>query len=97
TFNGSAATFSVNLAGTQITTSVPSAATNGAVKVTNPGGTATGPSFTVGPKITSFSTSAAFPGASITINGTGLTSVFDVSFNGTSALVHSLGIGSSVT
>ncbi|OON68616.1 hypothetical protein B0919_13335 [Hymenobacter sp. CRA2] len=47
-FNGTAATsFTVNSA-TSITATVPAGATTGTVSVTTPGGTATGPTFTVG-------------------------------------------------
>jgi hypothetical protein len=39
TFNGTPSSFTVNSAGTAITTSVPDGATNGRVEVVTPGGT----------------------------------------------------------
>jgi IPT/TIG domain len=91
TFNGTSATFTVNSA-TQISATVPPAATTGPISVTTAGGTATsGTSFTVtvpapaAPTITSFSPTSARIGSSITISGTRFTGATSVKFNGVSA------------
>src|SRR5262245_49183483 len=70
-FNGTAATFTVN-SSTQITTSVPAGATTGKLAATTPGGNATSSgNFTVtvpAPTITSFSPSSGQVGTTVTIN-----------------------------
>ena len=86
-FNGTAATFTVNSA-TQITATVPAGATTGSVTVATPGGTSNGLPFTVlppAPALTNLSPSSGPIGTSVTITGTNLTGATSVSFNGSSA------------
>ncbi|MDQ6799760.1 MAG: hypothetical protein M3041_02880, partial [Acidobacteriota bacterium] len=86
-FNGTAATFVVNSI-TQISTTVPLGATSGPVTVTTPGGTATGPSFTVNtspPRIASYFPTSGPVGTSISINGTSFIGTSSVKFNGVAA------------
>jgi hypothetical protein len=89
TFGGVLATsFTVNSA-TQITATVPVGAVSGVVSVTTPGGTASGPSFTVtvpAPTITSLNPTSGSVGGSVTMTGTNLANVTAVSFNGTNAV-----------
>src|SRR6185369_6707597 len=85
-FNGLAATFMVN-SSTQITAAVPANATTGPISVTTPGGTATSAtSFTVAPRIASFTPASGAPGTSVAINGANLTGATAVKFNGTAAV-----------
>jgi hypothetical protein len=88
-FNGTGASYIVDSA-TQITATVPTGATTGAIAVTTPGGTATSSSsFTVilipGPTITSFSPPSGSVGKTVKINGTNFTGATSVRFNGVSA------------
>jgi hypothetical protein len=84
--NGIAAAFTVNSAGTQITTTVPGNGTTGQIAVTTPGGTATSTtSFTVAPRITSFTPVNGVIGTGVTINGANFTGASTVTFNGTGA------------
>jgi len=88
-----AASFSVNSAGTKITTKVPSGATTGKISVTTPAGTATSSNnFTVTglPTITSFSPTSGPVGTSVTINGTNFTGATQVKFNQTAAASFSV-------
>jgi hypothetical protein len=88
-----AASFSVNSAGTRITTKVPSGATTGKISVTTPAGTATSSNnFTVTglPTITSFSPTSGPIGTSVTINGTNFTGASQVRFNQTAAASFSV-------
>ncbi|HEX9123772.1 MAG TPA: IPT/TIG domain-containing protein [Actinomycetota bacterium] len=87
TFNNVSAVFTIDSA-TKITATVPSGATTGRIRVTNPAGTATSSKdFTVtgAPRITSFSPTSGPVGTSVTINGTNLTGATSVKFNGVSA------------
>jgi hypothetical protein len=61
---------------------VPAAATSGPIAVTNAGGTTSSATFTVDPKITSFTPTAAAGLASVTITGSGLGGATAVNFNG---------------
>ncbi|MBI4498303.1 MAG: carboxypeptidase regulatory-like domain-containing protein [Chloroflexi bacterium] len=80
TFNNVAATFTVQSA-TSIVATVPSGATAGRIRVTNPAGTATSTTdFGVQPRITSFSPTSAPVGAQVTITGTGFSDNTIVSF-----------------
>ena len=86
-FNGVAATFTVNSA-TQITATVPAGATSGSVVVATPGGTSNGLGFTVippAPTLSSLSPISGPVGTSVVITGTNLTGATAVSFNGTAA------------
>jgi hypothetical protein len=77
-FNGTTAAFTVN-SNTSITATVPANATSGAISVTNAAGTSTTSSnYTVvfpKPIITSFSPVVASSGNTLTLNGTGFSSV----------------------
>ena len=90
TFNGAAATFTVN-SDTQITATVPTAAATGPIAVTTPAGTGTSTaSFTVtgtgsGPAVSSFTPTSGAAGTSVTITGTGFTGATAVTFNGAAA------------
>ena len=80
TFNGTAATFKV-VSGSLITTTVPSGATTGKVKVTTPGGTlSSNVPFRVTPSISSFSPTSGPPGTIVTITGESLTGATCVTF-----------------
>jgi len=87
-FNGTAATFTVNSA-TQITAAVPSGATTGKISLTAPGGTVTSSgNFTVSaaaPTISSFTPTSGATGTSVAITGTNLAGASALSFNGTPA------------
>lgn len=92
-FNGTDAQYTVNPAGTQITTTVPAGATDGPVTVTDNGvngGVANCPSNfdvtpTQAPTVTSFSPTSGPVGTSVVITGTNFTGATAVRFNGTSA------------
>jgi len=93
TFNNTSATFTVN-SSTQITATVPSGATTGAIRVTTPNGTATSSTnFTVTvaplPTITGFSPTYGPTGTSVIITGTNFSgtgfTTSAVSFNNISA------------
>jgi gliding motility-associated-like protein len=77
-FNGTSATFTVN-SNTSITATVPANATTGTISVTNAAGTSTtSSSYSVvfpKPIITSFSPVVATSGNTLTLNGTGFSSV----------------------
>jgi large repetitive protein len=89
-FDGTDATFTINQAGTSITTTVPTGATSGALTVTDlggNGGTAScSSSFTVTatqtPTVTSFTPTSGPVGTSVTITGTNFTGATAVRFNG---------------
>jgi uncharacterized repeat protein (TIGR01451 family) len=86
-FGGKAATSIMpNAAGSQITTRVPSGATNGPITVTTIYGTSNTPApFTVigaGPFIASFFPPIVTPGGTVSVEGAHFTGVTDVSFNG---------------
>lgn len=90
-FHGSAAAILTDTAA-KLTTSVPMGATSGTITVTTAGGTATSPSvFKVipPPTITSFSPTSAPVGTLVTINGRNLSKATAVTFNGTTAVIHS--------
>jgi uncharacterized repeat protein (TIGR03803 family) len=85
TFNGVAATFTIN-SYTKITATVPSGATSGKIAVTTPSGTATSATnFMLLPTITSFTPTTGPVNTTVTINGTGFTGVSSVKFNGVAA------------
>lgn len=86
-FNGVAATTYHVDSTAQITATVPANATTGPVSVvTSPGGTAaSAASFTVAPRVTSFSPAGGVVGASVTVNGANFTGASSVAFDGTAA------------
>lgn len=89
TFNGTAATFTVD-SNVQITATVPAGATDGPIAVTDSEGTAaSGTNFDVTaspvPTITSFNPTSGPVGTSVVITGTGFTGASAVTFNGTAA------------
>ncbi|MES2560120.1 MAG: T9SS type A sorting domain-containing protein [Bacteroidota bacterium] len=87
TFNGVAASYTVN-SGTQITATVPAGATTGLVGVTNGSGTGnSAANFTVTtpPTITAFNPSSGGVGTVVTITGTNFTGATAVTFNGVAA------------
>lgn len=89
TFDGTAATFSVD-SNVQITAIVPAGATTGPIAVTDSEGTATSAtSFTVTPSpvpaITSFDPTSGPVGSPVEITGTGFTGATAVTFDGTAA------------
>jgi IPT/TIG domain len=89
TFNGTAATFTVD-SNVQITATVPAGATDGPIAVTDSEGTATSAaSFDVTPSpvptITSFTPTSGDVGSSVVITGTGFTGASAVTFGGTAA------------
>ena len=84
-FNGTTAGFTVD-SSTQITATVPATATTGTISVTTPGGTDTSStSFTVAPRITSFSPTSGHVGARVAISGANFTGARSVTFNGVAA------------
>src|SRR5439155_7687646 len=83
------AAFTVGIGGTTLNVTVPAAAVDGPIAVTNAGGTtSTVNPFKVDPKVTSFSPLAAKGGTNVTINGTGF---------GTSPVVHFTGSPTAAT
>ncbi len=88
TFNGkAAATFGVN-SSTQITATIASGTTTGAISVTNPAGSATSTtnfSITTAPTITSFNPGSGPVGASVVITGSNFTGATAVAINGKAA------------
>lgn len=92
TFNGTTAvafggvaspSFAVSNGGTTLTAVIPTAAVDGPITVTTPGGqTVSAGTFHVDPKITSFTPSSAAVGTTIVVTGTGLASVDQIAFGG---------------
>jgi len=81
-FNTVSATFTIT-SDTSIGATVPVTATSGPISITTPSGTATSAtSFTLKPKITSFTPLSGPVGTLVTINGVNLSSVTEVRFNG---------------
>jgi hypothetical protein len=102
TFHGTAASFTVG-SDSQVTATVPSGATSGAIAVTNSAGTATSSSsFTVtavvaGPTITSISPTSGMVGTTVTITGSGLTGATSVKFGGGVSAAFTVVSDTSVT
>jgi len=86
-FNGVAATFTVDASGT-ITTTVPAGATTGPITVTTPGHApiVTTTRFTITPAINSFAPATGPVGTGVTITGTNFTGATAVSFGGRTAV-----------
>ncbi|MGZ8652236.1 MAG: IPT/TIG domain-containing protein, partial [Actinomycetota bacterium] len=86
-FNGTGAAFTVNGAGTKITTTVPAGATTGKVSVQTPGGTAqSADNFTVlgsqAPVISAFSPTFGPVGTTVTLTGAHFSGVTSVKLHG---------------
>ena len=89
TFNGAAATFTVN-SDSQITATVPPTATTGPISVTTPSGTGASPaSFSVtaqpAPAVSGVLPSSATVGSSVTISGSAFAGATSVTFNSRAA------------
>ncbi|GFO57029.1 hypothetical protein GMSM_40360 [Geomonas sp. Red276] len=86
-FNGTTASFTVT-SDSQITATVPTAATSGPISVTTPAGTAASSTFTVNsaPVIGGFTPASAGAGATVTIAGANLAGATQVKFGGASAI-----------
>ncbi len=83
------APFTIGIGGLTLNVTVPSAAIDGLIAVTNAGGTTnTGNPFKVDPKLTTFSPLSATGGANVTIAGTGF---------GASPVVHFTGASGAAT
>ncbi len=80
-FNGEDASFAIIDAQT-IIAYVPVTATNGAVTVTTPGGTATSGIFTVIPTISTFFPATGGTGTEVTVSGTNLTNISAITVGG---------------
>jgi len=86
TFGGVRASFSVARDGASLVATVPNAAVDGAVAVTNAGGTTSAvDTFHVDPTVRGFSPASGPVGAVVTVTGTGLKSVASVDFGGVAA------------
>jgi hypothetical protein len=101
TFNGTAATFTVD-SNVQITAIVPAGATDGPIAVTDSEGTATSATnFDVTPSplptITSFTPNSGPIGTSVVITGTGFIGVTAVTFNGTAATAFTVNSDTQIT
>lgn len=101
TFNGTAATFTVN-SNVQITAIVPAGATDGPIAVTDSEGTATSATnFDVTPSpvptITSFNPTTGPVGTSVVITGTGFTGATAVTFGGTAATTFTVDSNTQIT
>ena len=83
--NGTAGSTLTNNTGTSLTFTVGAGSTTGPVRVTTPGGTATGGTFTVNPvSITSISPNSGITGTVVVITGTNLLGATAVRVNGVS-------------
>ena len=100
TFNGVAATFSIN-SDILITATVPSGASDGNIEVTDSEGTAMSPSnFDVTaplPTITSFNPTSGPVGTSVVITGTGFTGATAVTFGGVTATSFTVNLATQIT
>ena len=77
---------------------MPASATTGPLAVTTPGGTATSTgSYTVSPRITSFTPSSAAAGTSVVINGVNFTGTLLVTFNGSSPASFTVNSATRIT
>src|SRR5436190_1324405 len=75
-------TFTIGAGGTSLTVTVPAAAVDGPIYVTNAGGTTQSNPFSVEPHVTSLAPLAAAGGANVTILGSGFGSAPTVTFTG---------------
>jgi photosystem II stability/assembly factor-like uncharacterized protein len=99
-FNGAAADFKVD-SGTQITATVPPAASTGTISVTTPGGIGvSAASFTVLaplPTITGFLPTSGPVGTVVTLSGSGFTGATAVAFNGAAAAAFTVVSDAQIT
>ncbi|WP_390624752.1 IPT/TIG domain-containing protein [Anthocerotibacter panamensis] len=98
-FDGVATSFIVN-SPTQISAIVPDGASNGAIRVATPGGTAiSSTTFVVvlGPAITGFSPSSALVGDTVTLTGTGFLGTTTVRFGGVTAPTFTVNSDTRIT
>jgi hypothetical protein len=100
-FNGATASFTPGT-DSQLTATVPSGATSGAISVTTSAGTGTSSgSFTVtaapAPTVTGFAPSSGPVGTSVTVTGTGFSGATSVTFNGTAATTFTVNSATQVT
>ena len=92
-FNGIAASFSLT-ADTQVTATVPAAATTGPISITTPGGSVTSSvPFYLAPRLTSFTPATGVVGTTLTLTGTNFTGVTAVTF----AAVNSTTVSAPIT
>ena len=98
TFNGVAATYSVNSL-TSITANLPAGASTGPIRVITNNGTAISPTdFTVPPPtITSFTPTSGLPGGSAALTGTGLLGITSMTLNGTPVTAFVVTSATSIT
>jgi hypothetical protein len=98
TFNGAAASYTVN-SPTSITATVPAATTTGPIAVTTAGGTVTSSSsytMILPPKITSFSPTSGHTGQQVRLTGSNLSGATSVKL-GTTAAKFTVGSSTSIT
>ncbi len=98
TFNGVGVSFTV-VSATQITATVPAAATSGVIKITTPYGTAVSaaPFVLPAPAIASFSPTAGGPGLVVTLRGSYFTGATGVSFGTVAAASFTVVSATEVT
>lgn len=88
-FNNMNAAFTV-VSATKITTTVPSGALTGPISVTTPDGTASTATFTVAPRVSSFSPGSGTSGTLVTVNGANLGAANTTAkLNGVAASIYS--------
>jgi hypothetical protein len=86
-FNGQSAAFTV-ISATKISATVPANAFSGPLSVTTPNGTTqSATSFTVAPRLTSFTPSSGLVGTVVTVTGQNLSNVTKTSINGVSGAI----------
>jgi uncharacterized repeat protein (TIGR03803 family) len=96
-FNGTAALFTV-VSASQLSTTVPDAATAGQVQVTTPGGTlSSNLAFRVTPVILSFSPPSGPAGTAVVITGQSLTGATSVTFGGVRAAKFAVNSNTQIT
>ena len=96
-FNGIAATHKKVVSATEITTTVPSGATTGALTVTTPSGTLSSGTFFVTPQFKGFTPGKGHVGTQVQITGVSLTQTTAVSFNGVAATEFTVDSDKKVT
>lgn len=95
-FGGVSATFSVS-ADTQISATVPGAATTGPISVSTSGGSVTSSvPFYLAPRLTTFSPATGVVGSTVTLTGTNFTGLISVTFPGANSTLISAPVTSLV-